>query len=412
MLFRAEVYQHRPVRSMGRAVPLYAGATLPVVAILMASALGLGIWLATGSYARSERVAGDIVPAGPTARIIATQPGTLVSLAVAEGQHVHAGDRLGVVEIQNATQQAADPAARSLAIVDDQRRQLGEQRRLAHLGTAADRRKLTDASTQLRARLAAVNREVALQRARVESSRRSFAILTTASEKNYISHIDYENQRRAFLDEQARLASLVADRAALQGQLDDNQAALRELPIALGRQDADLDAQNMALAQKRLDIEGRSTIALTAPIDGQVAAVQARVGQSVGPGAPVMYVLGDDAHMEAELYAPSRAIGFAHVGQDVRLMYDAFPYQQFGSYRGTIEAISRTAIPPDEIDAPIKLDSPAFRMRVRLGRQAIAAFGRRYPLQPGMTLSANVILEKQTFLGWLLEPINAVRHRT
>ena len=45
-------------------------------------------------------------------------------------------------------------------------------------------------------------------------------------------------------------------------------------------------------------------------------------------------------------------------------------------------------------------------------RQAIEAFGGVYPIQPGMTLKANVILEKQSFLGWLLEPINAVRHRT
>jgi hypothetical protein len=29
-----------------------------------------------------------------------------------------------------------------------------------------------------------------------------------------------------------------------------------------------------------------------------------------------------------------------------------------------------------------------------------------------MTLKAEIILERQSFLGWLLEPINAVRHRT
>src|SRR3546814_10277229 len=65
-----------------------------------------------------------------------------------------------------------------------------------------------------------------------------------------------------------------------------------------------------------------------------------------------MVVLGDDARLDVELFAPSRAIGFARVGERVRLMYDAFPYQQFGTFGGTVTRISRTALGPDEIAAP------------------------------------------------------------
>src|SRR3546814_8338912 len=91
----------------------------------------------------------------------------------------------------------------------------------------------------------------------------------------------------------------------------------------------------MELDQRRLDIAGTRSIVLTAPIDGQVAALQSRAGQAVGPDRPVMVVLGDDARLDVELFAPSRAIGFARVGERVRLMYDAFPYQQFGTFGGT-----------------------------------------------------------------------------
>ena len=44
--------------------------------------------------------------------------------------------------------------------------------------------------------------------------------------------------------------------------------------------------------------------------------------------------------------------------------------------------------------------------------QAVRAFGEVYPIQPGMTLKAEIVLERQSFLGWLMAPINAVRHRT
>ena len=412
MLFRAEVHEQRRQRAFGRAIPLYAGDTLPAVAILLVLVAGLALWLATGSYARTATVAGWVVPDGPTARIRSVQPGTLIALDVHDGQRVRKGDRLGVVEIQSANDLARDPAQQSLAIVARQRAELARQRVLARQGSGEDARRLAAAAAQLRIRLAATDRQIALQRARVASSRHSLAILGGAHARKYISEIDYQAQRRQHLDEEARLQALIVDRAALQGQLDDTQAQRVRLPVDLGEKLADLESSDMQLQQRRLDIEGASTIVLTAPIDGQVAALQARVGQSVGPEQPMMYLLGGGARLAAELYAPSRAIGFARAGQRVRLMYDAFPYQQFGSFEGTITAISRTALAPDEIEAPIKLAEPAYRVRVRLDRQAVEAFGGVYPVQPGMTLRANVILEKQSFLGWLMEPINAVRRRT
>ncbi|MGN6268435.1 MAG: HlyD family secretion protein [Sphingomonas sp.] len=412
MLFRAEVHEQRRQRAFGRAVPLYAGDTLPMVAILLALVAGLALWLATGSYARSAMVTGWVVPDGPTARIRPAQAGTLIALDVHDGQRVRKGDRLGVVEIQSANDLARDPAAQSLDIVARQRAEIGRQRALAEQGNGEDARRLAAAAGQLRIRLAATDRQIALQRSRVTSSQRSLAILGDAHAKKYISEIDYQAQRRQHLDEEARLQALIVDRAALQSQLDDTAAQRARLPVDLGEKLADLNSSDMQLAQRRLDIEGASTIVLTAPIDGQVTALQARVGQSVGPDRPVLYLLGGGATMAAELYAPSRAIGFARAGQRVRVMYDAFPYQQFGSFTGTITAISHTALAPDEIEAPIKLAEPAYRLRVRLDAQAVQAFGGIYPVQPGMTLKANVILEKQSFWGWLMEPINAVRHRT
>jgi membrane fusion protein len=411
ILFRGEVLRERRSRALGRAVPLYAGDTLPIVAILVITVAGVALWLATGNYARSATVEGWVVPDGPTARILPAQSGTLVALDVHDGQRVHKGDRIGVVQIQSANALARDPAQQALTIVARERAALGRQRAAAEQGNAEEAKRLAGAAAQLRVRIAATDRQIALQRTRVASSRRSLAILGDAHAKKYISEIDYEGQRRQHLDEEARLQALVVDRAALQGRLDDALAASRRLPVDLGAKLAELTSSDSELQQRRLDIEGASTIVLTAPIDGQVTAVQARVGQPVGPERPLLYLLGGDAKLVVELYAPSRAIGFARVGQSVRLMYDAFPYQQFGSFAGTVTAISHTALAPDEIDAPIKLVEPAYRLRVRLDNQAVDAFGGVYPLQPGMTLKANVVLEKQSFLGWLLEPLNAVRHR-
>jgi membrane fusion protein len=99
-------------------------------------------------------------------------------------------------------------------------------------------------------------------------------------------------------------------------------------------------------------------------------------------------------------------------GQEVRIMYDAFPYQRFGSFPGRVEQVSRTVIAPDEVDAPVKIDTPVYRIRVALPQQVVQAYGGGAVLQPGMTLQANIVLERRSFLQWLLDPVMAVKNRT
>ena len=41
----------------------------------------------------------------------------------------------------------------------------------------------------------------------------------------------------------------------------------------------------------------------------------------------------------------------------------------------------------------------------------IAAYGRRYPLSTGMSLTARIVAEDQSLLQWLFEPLYAVRNR-
>ena len=58
-----------------------------------------------------------------------------------------------------------------------------------------------------------------------------------------------------------------------------------------------------------------------------------------------------------------------------------------------------------------RVEEPVYRLEVVPDAQSVAAFGELLPLQPGMTLSANLILDRRPFLDWLLTPINAVLQR-
>lgn len=133
------------------------------------------------------------------------------------------------------------------------------------------------------------------------------------------------------------------------------------------------------------------------------------MGQPADPRRLQMQIVPDGDTLHAELFVPSRAIGFVEVGQSVRLLYDAFPYQHYGSHRGRVVEVSRTVLDGTEIAVPFKLDGPAYRAVVALERPDVAAHGKRIALQPDMLLKADIILEKRTLVDWILNPLLSAR---
>lgn len=62
-------------------------------------------------------------------------------------------------------------------------------------------------------------------------------------------------------------------------------------------------------------------------------------------------------------------------------------------------------------DVPLQIDEPVYKVKAKLQMQSVDAFGENVSLQPGMTLTANIILERQSFLDWILTPLRAVMNR-
>ena len=181
------------------------------------------------------------------------------------------------------------------------------------------------------------------------------------------------------------------------------------LPGSLFHADPQIALSTLQRQQTRLGTEFGYSV--KAPVSGQVTALQIAVGRSVTPIVPLMTIIPPDTKLKADLYLPTKAVGFVKRGQEVKLLYDAFPYQKFGSYSAKIENISRVALSADETGAPLQLEGPVYRITVQLSRQQIEAYGQKVALQPGMTLVANIVLERQSLVDWLLDPLRAVAER-
>ena len=75
------------------------------------------------------------------------------------------------------------------------------------------------------------------------------------------------------------------------------------------------------------------------------------------------------------------------------------------------QAVSSSVLAPHEVNAAIRLEEPVYRVLVRLDAQSVRAFGVNHPLQSGMALTADIVLEERSFAEWLLEPVLAMRGR-
>ena len=60
---------------------------------------------------------------------------------------------------------------------------------------------------------------------------------------------------------------------------------------------------------------------------------------------------------------------------------------------------------------PLLVNQPAYPATVSIPDQSIAANGHAVPLQSGMLLQADIILERRTLLEWLAEPLLVLRGR-
>ena len=410
-LFRPEALEAKKLNSFGRTVPLYPTHSLPLVVLLCAIVGALLLWVTQGSYARTEVVQGWVVPSGQMARITATRTGVLSEFYVKEGDMVEKGQKLALITLQNANSSAVDPSAQSEGLINQQRQLLADQAKLARSTASAEISRLDQSIDELQVQVNSIDAQIALQRQQVASAEASFAIMQDAQKKNYVSKVEFENQKRAMLTERTNLEGLISQRSGLRAQIQAAEADKRRARNDMNARLTELQNTDVMLTEKQVAVANERNIVLTAPISGRVSALQAKIGETVGGPQPMFFLLGEGAKLRVELFAPSRAMGFVARGQEVRLMYDAFPYQQYGSHLGKVADISAVAIPPSEIAAPLKLEDSVYRLQVDLDAQSVAARGSQFPLQPGMTLSANLVLERQSFLDWLLEPINGVRTR-
>jgi membrane fusion protein len=365
------------------------------------------------SYARIQQAPGWLTTTHGLVQIRAIRAGTVEGVSVKEGDAVTAGAIVATVRVEQAQPALGEtPEAALLASLAEQQKRLEAQIELAHSRNTTESARRNDLLDGLKRERAALDEQIVRQAVVVAASWREVEAAEALAKKGFAAGRE-TRARRALWSEQTRdEANLRQQRAALAARIASAEADIERLPIDLEIEIARLEAERAELAQHHADIEGRRRYALVAPISGRIANLNVRKGYAVDQQKALMAIVPEGAALEAELFVPSSASAFIRPGQNVRLLYDAFPYQRFGSGSGRVTQVSQSAIAPGDALTPLALPEPVYVVRVALSDPSVTAFGDRVALKPGMMLKANVLLEERSIFEWIFEPLYAVRGRT
>lgn len=410
-LFRREAVQHSANRLEGEVV-LAAPLALKLLALVAIVIVVCGaIFVSTATYARKETVPGWLAPERGVVRAAALRGGRVEALLAGEGETITAGAPIARLRLAAETTEG-DAGQRVLDALAAQARAqaAGAEAEIERLEAEAGR--LQGALSALQAEAQDAQEQIRLQAERVALAREQVERAEALAERGFLSGRELDDRRTRLLQARQDLAALERSASALARQIGDARSQLDAIPLLIAAERARAASALAAVDERTSSAEAQTRYVVTAPLDARIAAMPTRPGQNVTAGETIAVLVPDGDRLIAELYAPSRAAGFIREGQEVRLMYQAFPHQRFGAARARIVRVSRTVLAPEEAAIPgLQLAEPAFRVEAELEREHVEAYGEDIPLQPGMMLSADIVIDERTLIEWLFDPLFAAGRR-
>jgi len=409
-LFRSEALAHAGHRTHGVVILARPTTYSLITALFMIFAVVIVAFFFCASYTRKVAVQGMLLPTQGLIKVTSLQAGLVSESRVKEGQTVHAGDVLFVLTSERVTERAGDAGATvsellrsrrdSLLMEQAQMRQQDSQRLVAARHRAQD----------IDAEMRRINDQIALQQRRVELARTALKRYVDLAESNFVSPVQVQDKQAELLDQEQRLGELQRTGAASARDLATAQAEARDQEVQALRDQQAADRNISVTEQDLTENEARRQILVRAPSAGTIAAITAQPGQMASANQSLTTILPAGSELEAELYAPSRAVGFLRPGMEVQLRYQAFSYQKFGQAKGTLREVSRAALSPGELTTSgiATTAEPLYRVRVALDRQTVDAYGVAQPLRSGATLEASIVLDKRRLYEWVLEPLYTI----
>lgn len=406
-LFRSEVAAAKRLHSLGTIRVRLPRTTQRASVIGLVAAASALLFLCMGTYTRHDRVAGQLLPSAGLLGVTATGAGQIARAHVHEGEMVEQGQPLYEISTDIAGSAVGEIGAAINGELETQRVRLQTDIDEQDAAALEAEREAADRVTLLHKQEALVAAQCTLRERQYDSAQQLLDSLRSLASEGKVGKFEFNRQQALALDAQAQTQAAALEQLRVSQQLAAALDQQRRVPHDAREKRRDTERRIAAIDQERARNDAQRSLVVGAPRTGTVSGITAVEGQHVTTGERLLSLIPSGSPLRAELWVPSRDIGFLSVGTAVALRYHAYPYEKFGQHSGHVREVAQSALSAAEVSRLLgqTIAMPLYRVVVELNDQTLPAFGMSLPLRSNMTLDADILLERRRLVEWLFAPM-------
>ena len=377
------------------------------------------LWAFLAPLPETVAVQGKLQPTQAIKDVEAALPGVVDSVLVQEGQLVKAGDLLLRFDPRetkaqlNAARIQREALNNKIIInrvllgerpdeeLNPNQRELLEQMRKQQAAVKTAQR---EAEQRTRVQIAGLQRSLVTAETIAESYRLLLEDGATSELQALNARSNVDDLRTELNALQRELASLTANhRAADAGSMAVMRSEIEENLRSIAELDSKIRAADVRL----------SRIELRASIDAVVFDITVSNGSVIDPNTepkPLLKLVPQN-DLQAKVFIPNDAIGFVGTNQRADISLNAFKASDFAYLPATVERVGSDALTPDEQRRELGQEAQGlyFPAVLKLQRQSLQLGQRLVPLQPGMSLTADIHLRDRRFISAITDLLDDKR---
>jgi membrane fusion protein len=403
-LFRKNAIDSLTTKQHGRPIAVMPRpwAWLTFLCIAFCAASCIFCWKA--EYARKETVRGWLVSEQGVVRVTHGTSAIVESVMRKAGDEVRQGDAIAHFSTEETLGNGEASASGILAELHDQLAQTDSRESSLRDGIAAQHAALDRQVRGIANEIADIRAQMREQHARVSRAAENLERVQRIRNSGALAAVEFLRQEDDVAAMRLSLGRLRQEHNRLNREREELLAAQAGLDLEMENSLASLTTARAELRQRITVQEQRRLVILQAPIDGTLATLDVIAGTRVRSQQLIATIVPEKSSLAADVYVPSRAIGLIREGQVVRLHYDAFPHEQFGVASGNVESIAGFVSLPADVPQTFGVREAAYKVRIAVDADYVTDRTGRYALRPGMSLGAEIVLEKRSLAQWLLAP--------
>lgn len=399
------VNQHREHRIQNEIFILLPPKLQWVGWILVVFALGSILYLSMMDVSKSERVRGVLHSRGDAVLVSSTVDGVVEDIYVRDGEHVTKGQPLFSVNQQSyASNQSLsvedDAIRRNTELLTEKEKTLQELPGKHSSFIISLENKIKRLMEQRRS----VQDQLGTASSRLSLAEEQLKKTGTIAKQGYISGLEVSRQQDGVLQLRQQIEELGRQSVSFASDIENAQSELGAIGFVHTKERQDLIDEVEHLKAKIVDFSQRKSRVIVASATGTVGNIQLTPGKSIVAGRVQMHVIPPHQPLLLTVYAPARAVAFVERGQSALVRFNDFPYQRFGSYKGTVTRVGNSAIMPGE-NSKMSIQESSYEVDVQLSSQTVHSYGREFELKSGMQAEVDITTERRSLLYWLFEPV-------